>query len=1282
MKQMTTCENCGTEHGAGIHFCTQCGRVLPDKNKGTPIHPENVGQVFSNFAKGDLFGAAFSAKPGTFEVNETRPQTPPLSSSGSTRGRRATRADVIKTVARAAAIGIAKSVALSIAVLGPGFVMLMMGMTIPGMIWLFVGSFTMMAWTYRKPWRLGMIACLIPPAAAAACYLVQLMIFGGAVPPLMFLAGAILAGTAVGFWRAQTHNVTRAEDGGIIAERTIGYLLVWVAAYAGTQLLGFVATSALAVRAGLLSGAFTTAMLVMVSLIVWRKFRHLRQVAVIASFVIAGWAIQPVSNVFAQGSPCSGMFLDAGGNIMKLSRACGSAAGNGITDRALLVLLSYETSRVSDVASLMVQADRAKSRGGAANVRVALDLYIRAFNTENKKNLPSRRQIGMALVNLANANYTPEIGAIATQYAIATTRLELEYCSIQERGYANLPKYKREYNNARQCAANAKAALARAGQTAQPQPNPPANPPANPQANPQANPPANPPRTPPSPPPFDPPTPEEIAAVAAAVTAALIAAGVAVNVAQAIAIAIANAMQAGVQLSAEEIQRAISDALMEMLGRGTDADAEGAGNAPPNVAFSDRFRPPSRAAGDPEPETATGAEPEPEPVAQQDAPEPKPEPARHTQSEDDPQPETRAETEEDRRRRQIENGIRNTLAAMPSSARRQDLEAELRDAAASQSPVWLEELWNHLREQRQAQVNEAADDGWWDENLWSPLHGAGESAAVAARETGKVAGAFGLGMVTGGSATVVQGVAATILGSSALVGIGAVEGGLEAKNGDVTFDSWKAGKGAARGALDAGGALVGGVAANGSKVIVAAKTVFAGTSTYGRTYADAFEQTGDRELAHERAKWAAGAEAAKTLGGEMFDEYTRKTGQKGEAQKVDGTAGDHAPGDASVTAIIDGRTQANETRITVAKTTANVVGRTLGNIASSEEDLTTAEAGRQAIKSEAHELAVSHTLSGVDAGGGADELTSAQRAVISRLEAERAGTAPRAPISTDYAAHLNASGGVPDHYVPGDDTLPGNGNFTADAQRHVQAVADSHGVKIIARTVDAEGSAAVARGDAHAKPPTMKANTGNDADVLLGMDPAHMNRVVVFSPEMPDRATARNADGSPLSDAQWDALGKRHKLRQELHAEYSQAIPAGDEFTMDGQLVRNRATGLPYAGDMDVFGVVGMHGEPLPAAVSNQVMTDLISAEGRPGKTSGSTVTHNDHMSWNIAALDNTTIGHDGKTDRQRAIDINASILARVQPGGQQMAEFAARPGMAPPRAAGTHYQGPGPKTE
>lgn len=195
-----------------------------------------------------------------------------------------------------------KSLALSAAVLGPGLLLLYGGAPVPGMLWLFGGSFGMVAWSYRKPWRLGLVSCLIPPVAAALGYVVQLALFSNAAPPLLLVLGAVALGIGVGWYRGETHQLY-VKEGGVFAQRTVAYLGIWIAAYAVTQLMALLAANVWLVRSGLITGAFTTAMLAAVSIIILQKRKALAQaMAALAFAVLLPHAIG-LSPALAQPSP-------------------------------------------------------------------------------------------------------------------------------------------------------------------------------------------------------------------------------------------------------------------------------------------------------------------------------------------------------------------------------------------------------------------------------------------------------------------------------------------------------------------------------------------------------------------------------------------------------------------------------------------------------------------------------------------------------------------------------------------------------------------------------------------------------------------------------------------------------------------------------------------------------------------------------------------------------------------------------------------------------------------
>ena len=190
---------------------------------------------------------------------------------GMVNNEKAFKAEQVRKVIRSGAKALLKNLAVSAAVLGPGFLLLNVN-PVAGMIWLFCGSFGLMAWTYRKPWRLMWISCLAPAAGSALCYGVQLFLFGA--PPLDMLMVACILGMGFGYWRAGAHQVY-TEGEAVMARRTMAYLLVWAAAYAATQIFGFTGRTRLA-HGGLLTGAFTTSMLMVVSAMILMRFREIR----------------------------------------------------------------------------------------------------------------------------------------------------------------------------------------------------------------------------------------------------------------------------------------------------------------------------------------------------------------------------------------------------------------------------------------------------------------------------------------------------------------------------------------------------------------------------------------------------------------------------------------------------------------------------------------------------------------------------------------------------------------------------------------------------------------------------------------------------------------------------------------------------------------------------------------------------------------------------------------------------------------------------------------------
>ncbi len=152
---------------------------------------------------------------------------------------------------------------------------MLLGEVLWGTLLLLAASFSLMAFSYRKPWRLGILGCLAPAATVSLCYLLQLLLYQ-ATPTIFTLAfGALALGMIVGIIRGLSHRIYQ-ENNQIMAQRSIVYLLVWIVAFGATQILVLVSNHLLLIRTGFMTGAFSTGMVVVVSLILFIRYLSIR----------------------------------------------------------------------------------------------------------------------------------------------------------------------------------------------------------------------------------------------------------------------------------------------------------------------------------------------------------------------------------------------------------------------------------------------------------------------------------------------------------------------------------------------------------------------------------------------------------------------------------------------------------------------------------------------------------------------------------------------------------------------------------------------------------------------------------------------------------------------------------------------------------------------------------------------------------------------------------------------------------------------------------------------
>ncbi len=254
---MKYCTQCGNAHRGAQAFCVRCGAPVRTAQSVRVAEPAPVTAALVD--DGDVA-----------QASEVSPRLARRSSWWRLLSDARMRRRIVGAVAKALVL----NTVLTALVLIPG-VLLSAWHALAGMVWLFTGSFTLMARTYSRPWRLMWITCLLPAVAAALSYGLQWWMFGQAAPAATWTLAAGAAGLLVGVLRARTH-LLYVEKGAIMARRTVLYLAVWALAFIGTQVLGSIGAAKPLIHGGLLTSAFSAAMLIAVSMTILAKFQSLR----------------------------------------------------------------------------------------------------------------------------------------------------------------------------------------------------------------------------------------------------------------------------------------------------------------------------------------------------------------------------------------------------------------------------------------------------------------------------------------------------------------------------------------------------------------------------------------------------------------------------------------------------------------------------------------------------------------------------------------------------------------------------------------------------------------------------------------------------------------------------------------------------------------------------------------------------------------------------------------------------------------------------------------------
>lgn len=142
-----------------------------------------------------------------------------------------------------------------------------------GSLAMLITSGWMLLRSYRREWPLHWLTCLMPALSAVGCYVVQAALFGGSQPSAL-APPAIMVGLVFGLLRGRAHRVF-VRGARVFARRTSLYLAVWMACVVLTQGAAVFAVPE-AVSFTLAGGAFTTTMVVAMSLVLFKKYLAVR----------------------------------------------------------------------------------------------------------------------------------------------------------------------------------------------------------------------------------------------------------------------------------------------------------------------------------------------------------------------------------------------------------------------------------------------------------------------------------------------------------------------------------------------------------------------------------------------------------------------------------------------------------------------------------------------------------------------------------------------------------------------------------------------------------------------------------------------------------------------------------------------------------------------------------------------------------------------------------------------------------------------------------------------
>jgi hypothetical protein len=251
--------------------------------------------------------------------------------------------------------------------------------------------------------------------------------------------------------------------------------------------------------------------------------------------------------------------------------------------------------------------------------------------------------------------------------------------------------------------------------------------------------------------------------------------------------------------------------------------------------------------------------------------------------------------------------------------------------------------------------------------------------------------------------------------------------------------------------------------------------------------------------------------------------------------------------------------------------------------------------------------------------------------------------------------------GSADDFVPAAGVKPDVSGYAEVSKRDVQMVADKYGVTIHTRPTTPVAKELLENGKALPKPEMLKNKSIGELDLHLGAKKSELGMVGHFEPKMPPKGD--------LSDDLYRKIAERHAQRaQEYKDQAAGLAKLKDKVRIEGNLIIDRKTGLPFTGDVDGFAIRGLNNETLPKAVVAQVEKELIQGPGH--------AMHGFHTEWSYGGLSRTpgAGGAQSKFDTARAID--QKIRGSHAPGGEALVTFGPQEGLRPPAPTASYWTG------